>query len=150
MIEKSCCLDRRSVVCTSLDRERALSRSGTHLPRLKVMSDCLGQSQSGYTRSSQDDGVKLTSVELSHSSIYISAQRNDLEIRTERVQLCLSSQTARANARILRQLVDLRIMDGEKRISRIFPFWYCRQHKSGRELSWQVFETMYRKINAAF
>ena len=83
MIEECYRLDRRSVVCASLDRECALSGSGTYLCRFEMVPDHLSQSQSGHASSRQNDRIKLAAVELSQSSIDVTTKRNDLEVGTE-------------------------------------------------------------------
>ena len=108
------------VIGAGFDGQGALSRSGTHLLERDVFADSISQSESGYTSSGQDDGMKISGFEFPESGIDVAPQRNDIQIVTQRMQLRLPAQAAGAHLRSRWKILDSRIVDRKERIAGVF------------------------------
>src|SRR5689334_16498295 len=97
MIEKEQQIMSLLIIVTRLNRESTLPNSWTHHIRKDARAHMLIQSQPVHARSSQDDGVIFARLKLTQARIHIAAQRKDLQIRPQRLQLALSTQAAGAD-----------------------------------------------------
>ena len=106
------------------------------------------QSQPLQPRRRQDDRVHLALSQLAQPRVHIAAKLHARHIRPLRLQLRLPPQTARSDARSLRQRLEALILHRNKRIPRIDTLRDRRNRKRRGQLCRQILQTMHGQIDA--
>jgi hypothetical protein len=91
------------------------------------------------TRGRQNYRIVLAGFQLAQACIHISAQRINLKVGPERLELGLPAQAACPYACALRQAVDARVLARTKHVAGILAFGNCSNFESRRDICGQVF-----------
>ncbi len=100
--------------------QRALSGGRQRVFRRQHRTDAPAQAQALQTGRRKDDGIELTLIELAQARVKVTAQGRNGEVGKARMQLRLAAQAGRAHHRARRQIIQARILVGNKRILRRF------------------------------
>ena len=97
----------------------------------------LGLAQALQSGSRQNNGIVFALFQLAHPRVHVAAQRKNLQVGAELLQLGLAAQAAGANARALRQLLHAIVADREENIARIDALGDGRDLKGASQSRWE-------------
>ena len=120
VIQKSDMLAYPSIILPNLDRQRALSGGWTHQIRRQHLPYAFPLAQAIQPGSGQDHGIVFAGLQFAQARVHISAQRMNLEIRPQRLQLRLPPQAAGPDPSPVRQFFDTVVFRETENVSRIF------------------------------
>src|SRR5215211_8251549 len=95
---------RLSVVGPALNRQRTLANRRDALLGAEHRRNSLMKPEATQSRDGDDQAIELPLVQLAEASVNVSPDPGELEIRTERPELCNSSRTARRQYRACRHV----------------------------------------------
>src|ERR1700730_5060915 len=137
----------RRVAIANFDCQGALSGGGGHHFHRDQLTDQLCFAQTIQAGGGENDGIVVAGLELAQARIHIAADWMNLKIRTNGLQLSLTSQTAGANVRLLRQRFDAREFHGTQNVAWIFAGGNRGNFEVGGQLRWQIFQAVHREVN---
>ena len=143
------CSSRGGVAFADFDAERALSCGGTHDFGGNDLFDQFRLAQALQSGRGEDDGVVFSLLEFAQARVDIAAQRMNVEIGADGLELRLAPQAGCADARALRQFLKARIVARAERVARILPFRDGGDFESRRKFGGQVFQRMHGEIDAS-
>src|SRR5436309_15393550 len=120
----------------------------THDVSRNHLLDKIGLAQASESSGRKDDGVVFSFDQFAQASVDVASQGMNLEIRAQRLQLCLAPKAARADACLLGQSLDARIPGGTENVLRIFPLGNGGNFKSGGKLSRKIFQAVYSEVDS--
>ena len=127
------------VTQTDFDAECALSGCGAHDVRWNDLLDQFGLAEALQSGEGEDDGVIFSLFELAQASVDVAAQRMDVEIGADGLELRLAPQARGADARALGQFLKARILTRAEGVARILSLSDGGNFKSWRKVGGQIF-----------
>ena len=146
--KNSRCWRSGGIAFANFDPQRSLARSGAHDIRGNDLFDEFRLAQALQSSRGQDDGVVFSLLEFAQARVHVAAQRMNVEIGPDGLQLRLPAQAGRADARALWQILKAGIVARTESVPRVLPFRNGRDFESRRKFGGQVFQRMHGEIDA--
>src|SRR5450432_732547 len=134
----------------NLDGQRPLSGGWAHYCWRDNLRHEFHFSQTIQPGCGENDSVVLVRFELPETRIHVPAERLDIEIGTNGLQLSQAAQTAGSNPCLLRQLLDEIVADRAERVARIFAYGNCCDCEFGRKFGGKIFQAVDSQVNLIF
>ena len=97
----------------------------------------------------EDDGVVFSLLEFAQAGVDVAAQRMNVEIGADGLELRLAAQAGGADARALGQFLKARIVARAEGVARVLPFGDGGDFESRGKFGGQVFQRMHGEIDAS-
>src|SRR3972149_1309723 len=117
-------------------------RPGSRRDRLGLepLGDSLFEPQPPDPGSGEHGRVVLTAEHLVDAGVDIAADRGDLQIRPQRMQLSLAAEAARSDNGSSRKIGERETAPGNEAVARVFPHANCTNHDAGRFVRREILE----------
>src|ERR1017187_9119527 len=150
VVEKCQKRPRCRVAIANFNSQGALPGGGGHHFHGNNLADQLRFAEAVQASGGENDGIVVAGFELAQARIHIAAERVNLQIGTNRLQLRLTTQATGANVRPLRQRFDACELHGAKNVARIFASGDSGNFEIGSQLRRQIFQAVHSEINPVF
>src|SRR2546426_463745 len=141
-----------AVVCADLEAERSLTRRRHDVQRIEPRGDLPCELEPLEPRPRKERRVQAITpfLHLLHPRRHVAAQRHDVEVGPEVSDLRDTAQTGRAELGACGKAGDRRDpgLARDQRLGGIGPLRHRRQHQAGWEGGRQIFERVYRHVDA--
>jgi hypothetical protein len=137
------------VILPDFDRKRALANRRQAQFGMEPLGDPTLQAKADKARDRKDDGIQVERFEFLDPRLHVAAQRNDLEVGSVMEELHLPPQAAGPDPCASRQFCEAKAVSGDKRVTRIFTKHDSAHTEARRQLRWEVFHAVDRKVDPA-
>ncbi len=136
-------------VSPALDSQCALPDRGQAVGAVQDGADALAEAQAFQAGGGQNDRRVLSFVQLAQPRLHIATQWFDFEMREARTQLAFAPQTGGADDRSRGEVLQRRIIVGDKCIARIFTLADACKHESVGQIHRHILQRMDGDVGAA-